>query len=77
MVREFERGIMNGPQPANTIPVTLNVTALYTNIPLQEGIDIFKIFLDSREEKTVPTSFLICLLTLVLTCNIFVFDNVF
>jgi len=71
MVREFERGIMNGPQPANTIPVTLNVTALYTNIPLQEGIDIFKIFLDSREEKTV------CLLTMALTCNIFVFDNVF
>ena len=51
---------MNGPQPANTIPVTLNVTALYTNIsiyPITGRKRYIQDFLYSREEKTGPTSF--------------------
>ena len=75
MLRDFEKQNEKGPLPDGAIPVTIDVTSLYTNIPLKQGIDIFAAFLDTREDKSVPTSFLITLLTLVLTCNIFVFDS--
>lgn len=75
MLRDFEKENERGPQPPGTIPVTLDVTSLYTNIPLGQGIEIFEAYLDTREDKKVPTSFLIKLLQLVLTCNILVFDS--
>lgn len=75
MLRCFEEENLKGPQPPGTIPVTLDVSSLYTNIPIAQGIDIFKLFLETRSDKSVPTSFLITLLTLVLTCNILVFNN--
>ena len=77
MLRFFESENVKGPQSAGTIPVTLDVVGLYTNIPLVEGLDIFRKFLDLRKDKSVPTGFLITLLTLVLTCNILVFDSDF
>ena len=75
MLRCFERENEKGPQPPGTIPVTLDVSSLYTNIPIAQGIKIFESFLNMRSDKSVPTSFLIILLTLVLTCNILVFNN--
>ena len=77
MLRFFEAENEKGPQPQNTIPVTLDVTSLYTNIPIKEGIDIFKSYLNTRSDKSVPTDFLITLLTFVLTCNILTFDGNF
>ncbi len=46
------------------------MSSLYTNIPIAQGIEIYKLFLETMLDKSVPTSFLITLLTLVLTCNI-------
>ena len=77
MLRDFEKQNNQGPQPAGAIPVTLDITSLYTNIPLKQGIDIFEAFLNTRQNKSVPTQFLVTLLTLVLTCNILIFDNVY
>lgn len=56
--------------PENAVPVTIDVVGLYSNIPQEEAIEQMKEALDTREEdlkKAVPTSFLIELLTLVLT----------
>lgn len=75
MLRNFEQENLKGPQPPGSIPVTLDVSSLYTNIPLDEGINIFGKFLETRSDKSVPTTFLITLLTLVLTCNVLVFNN--
>ena len=75
MLRNFEKENEKGPQPAGAIPVTLDVTSLYTNIPLKQGMEIFEAFLNTRQDKSIPTTFLMTLLTLVLTCNILVFDN--
>ena len=64
--------------PENAVPVTIDVVGLYSNIPQEEAIEQMKEALDTREEdlkKAVPTSFLIELLTLVLTLNIFTFDS--
>lgn len=77
LLRQIQDMNDKGPQPTNTIPVTLDVASLYTNIPIQEGINIFKSFLDSRTDKTMPTIFLITLLTFVLSCNVLTFDKKF
>lgn len=75
MLRCFEEENSKGPQPPGSIPVTLDVSSLYTNIPLAQGIEIFTAFLNTRSDKSVPTVFLITLLTLVLTCNVLVFNG--
>ena len=77
MLRDFSSQNEAGPQPPGTIPVTLDISSLYTNIPIREGINVFRTFLDKRNNPSIPTSFLITLLTLVLTCNIFVFNSDF
>ena len=66
----------NGPQPDGTIPVTLDISGMYTNVPWEEGKEAFKEALDHRDDQSIPTSFLLQLITLVLCCNIFVFDSV-
>ena len=48
---------------------------MYTNIPWQEGTDAFKEAMEQRVCKAVPTVFLITLIHLVLSCNLFTFDG--
>ena len=62
-----------GPQPEGTIPVTMDISGMYTNIPWQEGTDA----LNQRVCKAVPTVFLITLLCLVLSYNLFTFVTFF
>ena len=50
---------------------------MYTNIPIEEGIEAFRIELENRDDKTIPTDFLIKLLRLVLQNNIFEFNKEF
>ena len=75
MLRCFNSENEKGPQPPGSIPVTLDVSSLYTNIPLKQGIEIFEAFLNNRTDKSIPTDFLISLLTLVLKCNVLVFNS--
>ena len=44
---------------------------MYTNIPLEEGIEAIRVELDKRDDKQISTVFLIRLLKLVLEGNIF------
>ena len=60
--------------PDHVVPVCIDVINLYSNIPHDEGIGAFKASLDNRANQTVSTGFLIALLTLVLTMNVFEFD---
>ena len=57
------------------ILVTIDVVGLYTNIDQNEGIQKMTSALERREDKTIPTNFLIKLLNLVLKGNIFEFNN--
>ena len=57
------------------ILVTMDVSQLYTNIRHEDGIASMQSALDHRSDKSVPTLFLIQLLQLVLTCNVFQFDK--
>ena len=65
-----------GPQPHGAIPVTMDISGMYTNIPWDQGILAFEEAMDARDDTTVPTSFLITLLMLVLSCNVFTFNGV-
>ena len=48
---------------------------MYSNIPIDEGVEAFKEELEKRDDKTVPTEFYIKLLKLVLESNIFEFNR--
>ena len=51
--------------------------ALYTNIDLQEGLEAAHEALEEREDKEIPTDFILKLLEIILKFNIFEFDKEF
>ena len=53
----------------------MDVSALYTNIPQDEGLTICKKALNTRQDQKVPTDFIITLLALSLRYNIFSFGK--
>ena len=55
--------------------VTIDVTGLYTNIPINEGLESARKALDERVDKSVPTDFIISLLEIILKFNVFEFDK--
>ena len=57
------------------ILVTIDVTALYTNIRSEEGVGAVERALNLREDQAIPTEFLTDLLNHVLSSNIFEFDK--
>jgi hypothetical protein len=59
----------------NTILATIDVCGLYTNIPVEEGLDAVREALEDRENKETSTEFLIRLLEIVLKSNIFEFNS--
>ena len=61
--------------PIQSKPVSIDLKSMYTNIPIQEGLDAFREELENRDDKTIPTDFYIKLLKLVLESNIFEFDR--
>ena len=61
--------------PDGAFPVSIDVTGLYSNIPHQEGLDCLEEALNTREDKSIPTAFLVTLMALVLMRNIFEFDG--
>ena len=78
MLRIFEEENKIGPQPANSFPVTVDVTALYTSIPAEGdegGLQAFEKAMDQRPDQTVPAWFLMLLLQEVLLGNIFEFRD--
>ena len=65
-----------GGIPNDAIIVTIDVTALYTNICREDAVLAMSKALHSRPDTTIPpTQFLLDLLDLVFTCNFFEFDK--
>ena len=65
----------NETLPENTILVTMDVKALYTNIPHFEGIQCVREALDDKSTSDIPNEFIIRMLEIVLKHNIFEFKN--
>ena len=55
--------------------LTIDVSALYTNIPQDEGIEAVREALQERNNKDVPTEFIIRMLEIILKHNVFEFNK--
>ena len=60
----------------DSILVTLDVKALYTNIPNHKGIEAVKEALNNQAKKPTPTRVIIKILYFILTLNNFVFNGI-
>ena len=73
LLRMFEAENAQGPQVEGSFPVTVDIVNMYGNIPTLDGLAAFEKAMDGRANKSVPTDFLVALLSQVLTGNIFEF----
>ena len=64
-----------GPQLPGTVPVTLDITGMYTNVPVDEGLQAFAKKMEQREDKKIPTWFLVKLMRFIAESSVFVFDT--
>ena len=55
--------------PDNAKPISIDIKSMYGNIPLQEGLVAFEEALNSREDKSVSTDFVMKLVKLVMEKN--------
>ena len=69
-LREIEALNENQNLPANTVLVTIDVSALYTNIPQNEGLEAAKEALENMDD-TAFNDFIFKILEIVLKYNIF------
>ena len=59
--------------PPNAKPVVIDLKSMYSNNPIEEGLEAFQEELENRENKSIPSDCYIKLLNLVLESNIFEF----
>ena len=74
---DFVNKINNFKVPENSFLVTIDVKALYANIPNNEGIAAVKRKHDNYTKKIVATKVITTFLGLVLTLNNFIFNSKF
>ena len=72
---EIEQRNALGPLPPESVPVSIDVVALYPNVAWKEGLQALGAAAEDREDKTVPTDFLLRLMLLVLATNTFEFNS--
>ena len=75
LLQLIQEEIAKGPQPAGTVPVTLDIVGMYNNVPVDEGLCAFAKLMEKRVDKTIPTSFLVRLMKFVAESSVFVFDS--
>ena len=78
ILRQIQKENEKGPQDKSAFPVTVDVSGLYTNIPGDGddgGLQAFEKALNNRSDRSIPTEFLMTLLSLVLGGNYFEFDQ--
>ena len=56
-LREIEQRNALGPLPPESVPVSIDVVALYPNVPWKEGLQALGAAAEDREDKTVPRIF--------------------
>ena len=64
-----------GELPEEAHLVTMDVEALYTNIPNDEGLQALKEAIDKKQHKSVATTVIVTLMSLILTLNNFVSND--
>ena len=72
VVEEVNKG---SKLPKNTILATIDVIGAYQNIPQEDGIKCLKEELDDRKNPSIPSEFLTKLMELLITNNLFEFNE--
>ena len=76
VLRMFEEMNSGGPLPAGAIPVVYDVVALYPSIPHEGGLEALRLSLEADPDISDElAAYLVRLMWLVLTCNIFEWDG--
>ena len=75
LLRKINQINENGDIPENAKPISIDIKSMFSNIPLEEGLDAFKEVLEARDDKTIPTEFVMKLIKLVMEKNIFTFND--
>ena len=66
LLRLFEEINEKENLPSNAKPFSIDIKSFYTNILLRDGIEAFEEALENRDNKEIPTEYLIKLLKLVM-----------
>ena len=74
-LRHIDTVNQGDPLPENALLVTMDVSALFTNISHIEGLQCTREALNERENMEIPTEFIVRLLELTLEYNIFEFSE--
>ena len=74
-LRCIEERNSKGPLPDHVFPVSMDVCALYPSIPWKEGLEALERAAERREDKGVPTNFILRLMVLVLGAKILYVDT--
>ena len=64
--------------PEGTIPISIDIQSMYSNIPLEEGLAAFRECLEDRtdeQKNAIPTDYVMKIVRLVMTKNIFSFNE--
>ena len=67
-----------GDIPEGAIPISIDIKSMYSNIPLDEGLEAFRECLESRSDELkqeIPTYYIMKLVRLVMEKNIFTFNE--
>ena len=75
LLRKINEINEKGDIPENAKPISIDIKSMFSNIPLEEGLDAFKEVLEARDDKTIPTEFVMKLIKLVMEKNIFTFND--
>ena len=62
------------------IPISIDIKSMYSNIPLEEGLAAFRECLEERtieQKNAIPTDYIMKIVRLVMTKNIFSFNEEF
>lgn len=74
---DFITKVENKPVPENALLISLDVTSLYTNIPVDEARDVVQFYLEKETYKGTPVQFILQLVDLLLEKNYFKYENYF
>ena len=75
LLRKIQEWNSRGPQPPGTVPVSLDITALYPSIPTKKGLVVLRQRLEREGMEVRKVECVIKAMSLILTLNTFSFSG--
>ena len=78
LLRKINEMNEKGEVPPDAIPISIDIKSMYSNVPLNEGLEAFKDCLENRpneEKNSIPTEWIMKLVKMIMTKNIFTFNE--